>query len=225
MTSTSTEAKTAGPVRIIIQRGNVRLAAVLMLPSGPPPFPCVVFVHGLGSGKDSPRNVVVATRLVDSGLAALLFDLSGHGDSDADAGPGEEPYIMDLSAAFDWATREPAIDSQHIGVAGSSLGAVVALAAVYRRLIRPAALVLRAPPVGPGDLEDIEVPTLVIVGTRDPLLAQVRMAVEEAGRATLSIVEGAGHLYEEPGVLEEAAARTVDWFSRRLLAGCPDRGG
>lgn len=225
MTNTSTEAGTVGSGRTIIQRGNVRLAAVLMLPCGRPPFSCVVFVHGLGSGKDSPRNVVVATRLVDLGLAALLFDLSGHGESDADARPGEEPYIADLAAAFDWAVREPATDPQRIGIAGSSLGAVVALGAVRRRLICPAALVLRAPPVVPGDLEGINVPTLVIVGTRDPLLPQVRMAVEGAASATLSVVEGAGHLYEEPGALEEAVARTADWFSRLLLAGRPERRG
>jgi alpha-beta hydrolase superfamily lysophospholipase len=130
---------------VAIQRANVRLAAVLMLPSGQPPYPCVIFVHGLGSGKDSPRNVVVASRIVDRGMAALLFDLSGHGESDTDPRPGEEPYIEDLAAAFQWAAGELEIDSERIGVAGSSLGAVVALSAIRRLLVRPAVLVLRAP--------------------------------------------------------------------------------
>jgi pimeloyl-ACP methyl ester carboxylesterase len=181
----------------------------------------VIFVHGLRSGKDSPRNVVVATRLVDSGIAALLFDLSGHGESDADTRPGEEPYIEDLAAAFHWAVSEPEIDSERIGVAGSSLGGVVALSAIRRLSIRPAALVLRAPPVEPGDLDRIAVPMLTIVGTHDPLLALVRMAAERTRWATLSVVEGAGHLFEEPGTLEQAVNRTVSWFSSYLVAQGP----
>lgn len=201
-----------------------------MLPPGQRPYPCVIFVHGLGSGKDSPRNVVVASRIVDSGMAALLFDLSGHGESDTDPRPGEEPYIEDLAAAFHWAAGEPEIDTERIGVAGSSLGAVVALGAIRRLLVRPAALVLRAPPIEPGDLDDIAVPMLVVIGTRDPLIARVRMAAAGTGWATLSVVDGAGHLFEEPGTLEQAVERTVSWFGRYLrLEGSTteanDRGG
>jgi alpha-beta hydrolase superfamily lysophospholipase len=191
-----------------------------MLPSGSPPFACVIFVHGLGSSKDSPRNVVVASRLVDSGMAALLFDLSGHGESDTDARLGEEPYIEDLSAAFRWVSGEPGIDPERIGVAGSSLGAVVALCATRRLLIRPAALVLRAPPIEPGDLDDIAVPTLVVIGTQDHLITRVRMAAAWTRWAILSVVDGAGHLFEEPGTLEQAVERTVSWFSRYLLPPC-----
>jgi alpha-beta hydrolase superfamily lysophospholipase len=149
-------------------------------------------------------------------MAALLFDLSGHGESDADTRLGEEPYIEDLASAFSWAVREPEIDSERIGVAGSSLGGVVALSAIRRLLIRPAALVLRAPPIEPGDLDDISVPMLVVIGTQDLLIAQVRMAAAWTRWATLSVVEGAGHLFEEPGTLEQAVDRTVGWFSGHL---------
>jgi dienelactone hydrolase len=216
MINASGEAKSARSRTVAIQRGSVHLAAVLMLPSGPPPYPCVIFVHGLGSGKDSPRNVVVATRVVDRGMAALLFDLSGHGESDVDGRSGEQPYIEDLGAAFSWAAGRPEIDAERIGVAGSSLGAVVALGAVRRRLVRPAALVLRAPPIEPGDLDDIAVPMLLVVGTHDPLMARVRMAAAWTRWAILSIVEGAGHLFEEPGTLEYAVEQTVNWFGRYL---------
>ena len=224
------EAKSARSGTATIQRGSTRLAAVLMLPPGQRPYPCVIFVHGLGSRKDSPRNVVVATRLVDSGMAALLFDLSGHGESDGDTLPGQEPYVEDLAAAFCWAVREPEIDSERIGVAGSSLGGVVALSAIRRLLIRPAALVLRAPPIEPGDLDEIAVPVLVVIGAQDPLIAQVRMAAAWTRWATLSVVDGAGHLFEEPGTLEQAVERTVSWFGRYLMlegstTEAKDRGG
>ncbi len=217
MIRASGEAKSARSRTATIQRGSVRLAAVLMLPPGRPPYPCVIFVHGLGSSKASPRNVVVASRIVDRGMAALLFDLSGHGESDTDPQPGEEPYIEDLAAVFHWAAGEPEIDAERIGVAGSSLGAVVALGAIRSLLFRPAALVLRAPPIEPGDLDDIAIPMLVVIGTQDPLITRVRMAAAWTRWVTLAVVEGAGHLFEEPGTLEQGVDRTVGWFSGHLL--------
>jgi len=93
----------------IIPRDHIQLAARLISPEGPGPFPCVVFVHGLGSDKDSPRNVVVAERLVDSGVAALLFDLSNHGESSLDP-RGSAAMPDDVAAAFAWAPRQPEID-------------------------------------------------------------------------------------------------------------------
>jgi putative phosphoribosyl transferase len=213
--------KTASTSRITIQRERIRLAAELMLPAGRPPFPCVLFVHGLGSGKDSPRNVVVASRLVDAGIAALLFDLSGHGESDDDPRTGHQAFVEDLDAVFDWATSRPEIDSERIGVAGSSLGGVIALEATRRRLIHPAALVLRAPPAEPHEFAQVDVPTLVIAGSHDPLLPMIRQAVTVTECATLAQVEGAGHLFEEPGTLEQAVQRTVEWFKGHL-SGAPE---
>jgi pimeloyl-ACP methyl ester carboxylesterase len=186
------------------------------LPAGQPPFPCVVFVHGLGSGKDSPRNVVVAERLLDSGIAAVLFDLSGHGQSDADARDGDEALVLDLDAVFHWASGRPEIDPQRIGVAGSGIGGVVALDATQRRLIRPAALVLRAPPAMHRDFAGVEAPSLVIVGSHDPLCEQLSEAVRKGDNCTISIVPGAGRLFEEPGTLAEAADRTLTWFQANL---------
>jgi putative phosphoribosyl transferase len=203
-------------VRVTIRRGNVRLAAELMLPAAEGRVPCVVFVHGLGSGKDSPRNVVVASRLVDAGIAALLFDLSGHGESDDDPRDGHEAFVEDLEAVFDWARSRAEVDPERIGVAGSSLGGVVALEATRRRLIHPAALVLRAPPAKPHEFAHVDVPTLVIAGSHDPLLPMIRQAVAVAECTTLAEVQGAGHLFEEPGTLEQAVQRTVQWFEGHL---------
>lgn len=201
----------------VIKRGDVRLATLFMLPAGQPPYPCVVFVHGLGSGKDSPRNLVLAARLVDEGMAALLFDLSGHGESDPDPRPGDEPYVDDLAAVLRWAARRPEVDAGRIAVAGSSLGAAVAVAAVRKGLVGPAALVLRAPPVSRGDLDGINIPTLVLVGGCDPLAGQVLAAAGGLPGVTLSVIEGAGHLFEEPGTLEQMVETTAAWLRGQLL--------
>ncbi len=204
---------------VAITRDRVRLAARLSFPRGDPPFPCVIFVHGLGSGKDSPRNTVIAAHLLDAGLATLLFDLSGHGESSVDPGDGEEAYIQDLEAVFRWATRQPEVDSDRIGIAGSSLGGVIAVHAACRHLIRPAAMVLRAPPVGPDDFVQLPVPSLAVIGSEDPLLPRVRAAAGQSEAVTLCIVQGAGHLFEEPGTLQVALEKTVRWFQARLTNG------
>lgn len=209
--------RTTSNLRVTIRRGVLRLAAELMLPAAKGRVPCVVFVHGLGSGKDSPRNVVVASRLVDAGIAALLFDLSGHGESDADP-RGQKAFAEDLDAVFDWARVRPELDPDLIGVAGSSLGGVVALEATRRRLIHPAALVLRAPPAEPHEFAHVDVPTLVVAGSHDPLLPMIRQAVAVTECATLAQVQGAGHLFEEPGTLDQAVQRTVEWFEGHLRA-------
>jgi len=208
-----------------IVRGRVRLAARITLPAStaavsggdsPVRAPCVVFVHGLGSSKESPRNVVIAERLVDAGIATVLFDLSGHGESSDDP-RGGEAYVDDVAAACAWAREQPGIDAGHIGIAGSSMGATVAIEATVSGRVRPATLVLRAPPVGPTAFERLDVPALALIGSADPLLRDVREAAARGRTVTLSIVPGAGHLFEEPGTLEEALERTVAFFRERLL--------
>ena len=213
----------SGDRRATVVRDGVSLAVQLMTPAGEGPWPAVVFVHGLGSGKDSPRNVVVAARLVDSGIAAALFDLSGHGESSEDP-RGEAAYPDDLAAVFGWAASQPELDGERIGVAGSSLGGVAAVEAVRRGLAEPRSLVLRAPPLEPGALTGLTVPSLLLAGERDPLLERIESAARDCPAATLSIVPGAGHLFEEPGTLEEATRRTVAWCEATLVAraGAPE---
>lgn len=199
----------------VIPRGDLRLAGRLVTPEQKGPFPCVLFVHGLGSDRDSPRNVVIAERLIGHGIAALLFDLSGHGQSDPDP-TGCAGSAADVTAAFGWARSQPELDPRSIGVAGSSLGGVLALEALATGGIEPAAMVLRAPPVMAGELRNIRVPTLVIIGSADPLLWGVQAAAEDVRTVRLEVVHGAGHLFEEPGALEHASSATVDWFAMHL---------
>lgn len=204
--------------RVDIWRGDVRLAAVFTTPSGAGPFPLVVFVHGLGSGKDSPRNVVIATRLVDAGIATLLFDLSGHGESTTDPRDGLEAYVADVEAAFAWAVRQPEVRPDLIGIAGSSLGATIAAAALAEGRVSPRTLVLRAPPMTADELARVRVPALVVIGSLDPLRGDVEPGAAANPNLTLAVVAGASHLFEEPGALAEALRLTVDWFRSRLLA-------
>jgi predicted phosphoribosyltransferase/dienelactone hydrolase len=204
----------SGPRPVTIERDGVRLSAVLTLPEGDQPFRCVVFVHGLGSGKDSPRNQAIAARLADVGFATLLFDLSSHGESDDDA-RGEAAFVDDLAAAVNWLRQQPGIESR-IGIAGSSYGGMVAVHALHTGRVAADAMVLRAPPVDPGDLDGLTIPTLCIVGGQDMLLPSVRRAAERAPNVTLREVPGASHLFEEPGALECALDETVTWFKRHI---------
>jgi alpha-beta hydrolase superfamily lysophospholipase len=176
----------------------------------------VIFVHGLGSSKESPRNAVIAERLLDSGIAAVLFDLSGHGESSLDPRERENAYVEDLDAVFHWAARREDLDGSRLGIAGSSLGGVVALHATTHQLVHPAALVLRAPPVEGHEFVRLSVPTLVLIGSSDPLLSRVRPATQLSEDVFLRVVPGAGHLFEEPGTLEMATYETVQWFNGQL---------
>ncbi len=204
-----------GDIRARISRDGIELAAHLLLPATATPA-AVIFVHGLGSGKDSPRNVVIAERLRDAGIAALLFDLSGHGESSSDPrGDDTAAYCDDLVAAFEWLQSREEIDGARIGIAGSSLGGVVALEALRRQRVSPVSLVLRAPPVGTRDLEAVAAPTLVLVGSLDPLSSTLEL-VQRSPHVRVVTVAGASHLFEEPGTLERALGETVEWFRRTL---------
>jgi len=196
--------------RATIRRDSVDLAALLAVPPGLAASPCVVFVHGLGSGKDSPRNMVIAERLLDAGFATLLFDLSGHGESDDDP-RGNEAFGDDLTAVYKWVQAQPGIDATQLMLAGSSMGGVVAAEAVRNGRLEPppVGMVLRAPPVEPGDLDPITTPMLVVVGSRDPLLPNVEMAAAGCPSARIAVIPQAGHLFEEPGALDDVLNRTL----------------
>jgi pimeloyl-ACP methyl ester carboxylesterase len=200
-----------------IGRDGLRLAGILMTPAGNGPFPLVIFVHGLGSSKDSPRNVIIANRLVDEGIATLLFDLSGHGESSSDPEDGIDAYLSDIETVFAWSEKQENFDNALIGIAGSSLGATVAAMAVAQGRAGPATLVLRAPPMEASQFRAVQVPSLVLIGSRDPLRRKVEREVASCPELTLSVVDGASHLFEEPGTLQEALERTVGWFKSKLL--------
>lgn len=200
---------------VTITRNGARLSARLLAPATAGRVPGVIFVHGLGSSKASPRNSVIAAHLLDAGIAAILFDLSGHGESSDDP-RGQEAFLDDLVAVFQWALAHPQLDPARLAIAGSSFGAVVATEAVRRGRVRPATMVLRAPPLSSDSWKALDVPSLVLVGSADPLLSEIRDGAAQCSFATTSIVEGAGHLFEEPGTLEQALDRTVEWFLVKL---------
>jgi putative phosphoribosyl transferase len=184
----------------------------------------VLFAHGWGSSQASPRNREIAEALVDEGIAALLFDFTGHGESEGSADEaGLEAQADDLEDVIEFAAGRG--DLGALGVAGSSSGGVAALA-VAARDDRVRAVVLRAPSADTNfaDAERTHAPTLVIQGGADSLLPRNRELAELlAGEHALRVVARASHLFDEPGTFAEARRETVRWFQRWLCA--PVRGG
>jgi putative phosphoribosyl transferase len=213
------------PVRLKNRHG-LSLAAVLLVPDGPAAPPVVAFAHGWGSSKASPRNREIAEALVEAGIAAFLFDFTGHGDSEGDANATSlRGQSDDLSDVLDFLSARCALGA--IGVAGSSSGGAVALA-VAARDPRVRALVLRAPSADsePADAARVHAPVLLVQGEDDGLLERNRELAERiASEHRLCTVAGAGHLFQEPGTFDTAKFETVHWFERWLLGARTAAGG
>jgi predicted phosphoribosyltransferase/alpha-beta hydrolase superfamily lysophospholipase len=203
-----------------------KLAGELHVPEGVARPPVVVFAHGRGSSKASPRNRAIADALRSAGIAALLFDFRGHGESEGELEElALEDQEADLRAALGWVESNPALGP--IGIAGSSSGAVAAIA-VAARDARVKALVLRAPSADARRAlaARIEAPTLVVLGDQDPLFERGCALVRALHcEQRLCTVPGAGHLFAEPGSFEVAVRETVSWFQRQLLGARENAGG
>lgn len=181
----------------------------------------VVFAHGSGSSRFSSRNRQVARRLRDDGLGTLLLDLLTASEEEVDRRTREHRFDISLLtdrviAAIEWLRQQPQLGERPIGLFGSSTGAAAALSAAGERPSDVAAVVSRG---GRTDLarvplERVEAPTRFIVGSRDPQVLEINERSLEAlgGERDLSVVEGATHLFEEPGALEEVADLAADWF-------------
>jgi len=184
----------------------------------------IVFAHGSGSGRHSPRNRYVATELQRSGLGTVLADLLTVDEEQRDARTGELRFDIDLLAArvtalTDWAAqRWPA--GPGLGLFGASTGAAGALVAAATRPAAVRAVVSRGgrPDLAGDALDRVLQPTLLIVGGRDPVVLDLNRAAlaRLPGEAELSVVPGATHLFGEPGALEQVAALARDWFLRYL---------
>jgi pimeloyl-ACP methyl ester carboxylesterase len=209
-----------------VQSGDVTLEGNLIIPDGAPGL--VLFAHGSGSSRFSPRNRAVAQTLRDqAGMGTLLFDLLTSEEDEIDRRTRELrfdiPMLADrLVGATDWVREQEETRDLKLGYFGSSTGAAAALIGATRRPEEISAVVSRG---GRADLAgdalpEVEPPTLLIVGGRDtPVIRMNDEAMSQMQtNVELEIVEGATHLFEEPGALEEVARLAAEWF-REYLSG------
>jgi putative phosphoribosyl transferase len=185
----------------------------------------VLFAHGSGSSRHSPRNRYVAGELQSAGLATVLADLLTPAEEQRDAFTGELRFDIGLlatrmAALIDWAAADRRTTGHGIGLFGASTGAAAALVAAAERPDPVQAVVSRGgrPDLAGEYLRRVRQPTLLIVGGADPVVIDLnREAMKQlAGEARLEIVPGASHLFEEPGTLEQVARLARDWFLRHL---------
>jgi dienelactone hydrolase len=185
----------------------------------------VLFAHGSGSSRHSPRNQTVARALQESGTGTLLFDLLTREEEAVDAHTGELRFDIGLLArrlvaATRWVARQP--EGQHLGLGyfGSSTGGAAALVAAAELGSVVDAVVSRGgrPDLAGDALPRVEAPTLLIVGAWDDVVLQLNEAALEQLRCEkeLAVVPCATHLFEEPGALEKVARLAAAWFKRYL---------
>jgi dienelactone hydrolase len=213
-------------VRLVdIATSDATLEGELAIPAGASGI--VLFVHGSGSSRHSPRNRNVARSLrARAGVATLLFDLLSEPEEARDARDASLRFDIELlagrvEAATDWVLRLPDTRSLRIGYFGASTGAAAALLAAIARPDDVAAVVSRG---GRPDLLDasrlarVRAPTLFVVGGEDYPVLDLNRAARAAMKAEtrLDVIAGASHLFEERGALEEVARRAADWFRKWL---------
>jgi putative phosphoribosyl transferase len=201
------------------QAGVVRLAGYLTVPEGAPQV--VVFVHGSGSSRHSPRNRHVAGVLNDAGLGTLLFDLLTAEEERDRANVFDIGLLAGrLAQVTRWLRARPAAAQAAIGYFGASTGAAAALWAAAEPGAGIAAVVSRGgrPDLARPRLAAVTAPTLLIVGGRDEVVLDLnrRARAELRCENDLAVVPGATHLFEEPGTLDAAAGLARDWFLRHL---------
>jgi len=218
----TTSATIHPPRGIEIPAGTVSLKGDLAIPS--PFIGLVIFAHGSGSSRLSPRNQWVAERLQQHGLGTLLFDLLTEAESASRAKVFDISLLAGrLAAATAWVAKQPEVARRPIGYFGASTGAGAALVAAASSPHPIAAVVSRGgrPDLAGSALARVTSPTLLIVGSADePVIGLNRLALEQlAGPRRLAIVPGATHLFEEPGTLEEVAQLAEGWFLKHMGSG------
>ncbi len=208
---------------ISIDTDGVTLNGDLSVP--PNAVGVVLFAHGSGSSRHSPRNRYVAGVLRQAALATLLLDLLTTREERVDVETAALRFDIGLLArrlvgASEWLAREPATRALSLGYFGASTGGGAALVAAAQRPDAVRAVVSRGgrPDLAGEALAGVRAPTLLIVGGRDlPVIDMNRSAMARMTAVTrLEIVPGATHLFEEPGALEQVAALARDWFLRHL---------
>lgn len=205
--------------------GEVTLQGDLVVPPGASGV--VLFAHGSGSGRHSPRNRFVAQGLHEGGIATLLIDLLSEDEERVDATTRHLRFDIELLAErlvrpIDWLLNEAETRGLGVGLFGASTGAGAALVAAARQPEAVQAVVSRGgrPDLAGEALPDVTAPTLLIVGGADATVIDLnRQAQQQLTSDTrLEIVPGAGHLFEEPGKLDRVVELARDWFSSHLTA-------
>jgi putative phosphoribosyl transferase len=190
----------------------------------------VLFAHGSGSSRHSPRNRYVAAELERAGLATVLADLLTPDEERLDARTAELRFDIDrlavrTTALADWVSEQEPTAGLGIGLFGASTGAAAALVAAAARPNTVGAVVSRGgrPDLAGEWLRLVRQPTLLIVGELDLRVIQLNHRAREmlSGTTRLVVVPGASHLFEEPGALEQVAGLTATWFVEHLAG--PDR--
>ena len=202
-----------------IQAGRVVLSGNLHIPEGATAL--VLFAHGSGSSRHSPRNQFVARTLNDAGLATLLFDLLTPEEEATDLNTREHRFNIRLLAerlvdATNWAKQQEQTRDLRIGYFGSSTGGGAALVAAAEVPKDVGAVVSRGgrPDLADEALPKVQAPTLLIVGGNDDVVIELNEQARDRMHCEvkLEIVPGATHLFEEPGALEKVAKLASDWF-------------
>src|SRR5262245_61922136 len=207
-----------------IQVGGASLAGNLHLPKDTSAL--VLFAHGSGSSRQSPRNQFVARTLNDAGLGTLLFDLLTQDEEAIDMQTHELRFNIHLLAkrlveVTKWTRRRPQLCDLQIGYFGSSTGGAAALVAAADKPEDVGAVVSRGgrPDLAGDALPNVRAPALLIVGDNDDIVIELNEQARDRMRCAvnLEIVPGATHLFEEPGALAKVANLASEWFSRHLL--------
>ena len=204
---------------------GVRLEGIVSIPEEAKGF--VVFVHGSGSSRHSPRNQYVAQTLQEGGFATLLFDLLTAYEEESDLQTRYLRFDINLLArrtagVLEWLELQPYAYGLKKGLFGSSTGAAAALMAAAELPDQVNAVVSRGgrPDLAGAALPNVEAPTLLIVGGNDEVVIDLNrqaLAHMSSGvRKDLIVVSGASHLFEEAGALEDAAQLARDWFQAHL---------
>ncbi|MGV9773831.1 dienelactone hydrolase family protein [Streptosporangium sp. NPDC003464] len=216
--------------RLEIPAADVVLEADITVPR--PAHGMVLFAHGSGSSRHSPRNRYVAGELQRAGLATVLADLLTPQEERIDLRTGELRFdigrlAVRLAALSDWLVEHEPTAGLDVGLFGASTGAAAALVAAAARPDSVKAVVSRGgrPDLAGEALGSVRRPTLLIVGERDPAVLRLNQEAmrELRGETRLETVPDASHLFEEPGALEQVAELAREWFLRHL-ARAPGRG-
>ncbi len=208
-----------------IQAGRAVLSGNLIIPQNAAAL--VLFAHGSGSSRHSPRNQFVARTLNDAGLGTLLFDLLTPDEEAIDVHTREHRFNIGLLAerlvhATKWAKQQEQTRDLRIGYFGSSTGGGAALVAAAEIPVDVGAVVSRGgrPDLAGEALPKVQAPTLLIVGGNDDIVIDLNEMARDQMRCEvkLEISPGATHLFEEPGALEKVANLASDWFNAHLAA-------